>query len=189
MTALNPKAIHGNLARLSRRFGVACGLLSLGLVIGAPGVSDRLGGGTLRHAHAAPSFVYPLMGTMVSSKYGIRRHPVTKSKRHHAGIDLAAPAGSPIRAIRAGRVIFADSLGAYGKLVVVDHGDGFVSRYGHCEAIKTAIGSWVKAGTIIATVGQTGRTTGPHLHFEVMLNGEPFDPEKLIPGLAAEAAG
>ena len=185
MTDHNPgTAIPTHRPRTLLGAGALSGLVWLGLSIGVPGA-----GGRVSQTHAAPAFVYPLMGTMVSSKYGIRRHPVTKSKRHHAGIDLAAPAGSPIRTIRAGRVIFADTLGAYGKLVVVDHGDGFISRYGHCESIKTTIGSWVKAGAIIATVGQTGRTTGPHLHFEVMLNGEPFDPEQLIPGLAAEAAG
>lgn len=159
-------------------------LLALTIAIGRPGSADPTS-----PRPAAPAFVYPLMGTMVSSKYGPRRHPVTKGRRHHAGIDLAAPAGAPIRVIRSGRVIFADTLGAYGKLVVVDHGNGFVSRYGHCDTIKVSPGAWVKGGTIIATVGQTGRTTGPHLHFEVMLHGKPFDPERLIPGLAAEAEG
>jgi murein DD-endopeptidase MepM/ murein hydrolase activator NlpD len=129
------------------------------------------------------------MAPRVSSGYGLRNHPVTKSHRHHSGIDLAAPAGAPIRAIRGGKVIFADSLGPYGKLIVVDHGDGFVSRYGHCEKLKATLGKQVKAGEVIATVGQTGRTTGPHLHFEVLLDGKPFNPEHLIPGLGAEAEG
>jgi murein DD-endopeptidase MepM/ murein hydrolase activator NlpD len=129
------------------------------------------------------------MAPRISSGYGVRNHPVTKVHRHHSGIDLAAPAGSPIRAIRGGKVIFADSLGPYGKLIVIDHGDGFVSRYGHCESLKASIGERVTAGEVIATVGQSGRTTGPHLHFEVLLNGKPFNPEHLIPGLGAEAEG
>lgn len=135
------------------------------------------------------SFVYPLMTPRISSGYGVRNHPVTRAVRHHSGIDLAAPAGAPIRAIRGGLVIFADSLGPYGNLVVIDHGDGFISRYGHCEKLKALIGQRVTAGQVIATVGQTGRTTGPHLHFEVLLNGKPFDPDRLIPGLGAEAEG
>lgn len=167
-----------------RHLAAAVGVLSIATLSALPD-----GGFQEARFRALPSFVYPLMGTAISSSYGMRNHPVTKAHRHHSGIDLAAPASSPIRAVREGRVIFADSLGAYGKLIVVDHGDGFVSRYGHCEALKASIGQLVKSGQIIATVGSTGRTTGPHLHFEVLLDGKPFNPELLIPGLAAEAQG
>lgn len=167
-----------------RLLSTAAGSLILIGLIGSPASHGRDSS-----IQPVASFVYPLMAPRVSSGYGVRNHPVTHAVRHHSGIDLAAPAGAPIRAIRGGFVIFADSLGHYGNLVVVDHGDGFVSRYGHCDKLKAHIGQRVTAGQIIATVGQTGRTTGPHLHFEVMLNGKPFDPDRLIPGLGAEAEG
>lgn len=167
-----------------RPLSVVVAGIVLTLVIGTPVANV-----SAARMRPAPSFVYPVMAPRVSSGFGTRNHPVTKVIRHHSGIDLAAPAGSLIRSIRGGTVIFADKLGPYGNLIVVDHGDGFVSRYGHCETLKARIGQRVKAGQIIATVGQTGRTTGPHLHFEVMLNGKPFDPDDLIPGLGAEAEG
>jgi murein DD-endopeptidase MepM/ murein hydrolase activator NlpD len=134
-------------------------------------------------------FVYPLMGTRISSDFGDRTHPVLRVIKHHNGIDLAAPQSAPIRAIRPGLVVFADPYGGYGNLVVVDHGNGLTSHYGHCEKIIARPGQRVKAGQIIALVGATGRVTGPHLHFEIRKNGEPQDPESLLPGIAATSEG
>lgn len=135
------------------------------------------------------TFVYPLMGTRISSDFGNRKHPVIKTVRHHSGIDLAAPNGAPIRAIQGGVVVFADPYAAYGNLIVIQHGKGITSHYGHCESIKVRTGQRVRAGEVIGAVGSTGRVTGPHLHFEIRLNGEPRDPERFIPGLAESAAG
>lgn len=135
------------------------------------------------------AFVYPLVGTRVSSDYGWRKHPVVKAVRHHDGIDLAAPQGALIRAVRSGTVVFADPYGGYGNLIVVKHGNDMTSHYGHCSEIKVHTGQRVKAGEIIGTVGSTGRVTGPHLHFEIRINGVPENPEALIPGLAVEGQG
>lgn len=135
------------------------------------------------------TFVYPLVGTRISSKFGMRKHPVRRITKHHGGIDLAAPASAPIRSIAEGVVIFADPYKGYGNLIVVRHPDGMTSHYGHLEQIKVTPGKRVKAGQIVGTVGQTGMVTGPHLHFEVRIEGKPQDPEKFIRGLALEAEG
>jgi murein DD-endopeptidase MepM/ murein hydrolase activator NlpD len=136
------------------------------------------------------ALVYPVMGPRMSSDYGMRKHPRLRTKRHHHGIDLAAPEGAAIRAIAPGTVIFADPYGGYGNLVVVKHDDGKrTSHYGHCKVIKVQTGERVSAGKILALVGSTGISTGPHLHFEIRENGTPQNPEELLPGLAAASAG
>jgi murein DD-endopeptidase MepM/ murein hydrolase activator NlpD len=136
-----------------------------------------------------PSLVYPLMSPRVSSKFGSRTHPIFKVSRHHSGIDLAAPRGAPIRAVRDGLVVFADPYAGYGNLVVVQHENGFTSHYGHCDTIRVKISQSVSAGEIIATVGSTGNSTGPHLHFELRKDGKALDPEEYVPGLTAQAKG
>ncbi|MCB0318289.1 MAG: M23 family metallopeptidase [Bdellovibrionales bacterium] len=140
-------------------------------------------------ASVANSFVYPLMSPRISSSYGLRKHPVLKVKKHHSGLDLAAPSGAPIRAISDGVVVFADPFGAYGNFVVIEHGNGLTSHYGHCETISVKQKQKVSAGEIIATVGKTGRVTGPHLHLEIRSHGTPQDPENYIPYLRASAEG
>jgi murein DD-endopeptidase MepM/ murein hydrolase activator NlpD len=135
------------------------------------------------------AYVYPLLATKVSSDYGLRKHPIKKAVRHHHGMDLAAPKGAPIRVIKSGMVVFADPYAGYGNLVVVQHGNGLTSHYGHCNTILVKPGQRVRAGQIIATVGSTGISTGPHLHFEMRIKGEPYDPERFLPGIADLAEG
>jgi murein DD-endopeptidase MepM/ murein hydrolase activator NlpD len=135
------------------------------------------------------SIVYPVMGPRESSSFGLRTHPVRGGKRHHAGVDLAAPAGSPIRAIAAGRVMFADPFGTYGKFVVIEHAHGITSHYGHCKTLTVAVGQVVQAGHVIGTVGSTGGSTGPHLHFEIRRDGKPQHPERFLPGLDSPTKG
>ena len=136
-----------------------------------------------------PALVYPLMSPRVSSKFGSRKHPIFKVSRHHSGIDLAAPYGAPIRAVRDGVVVFADPYAGYGNLVVIRHEREFSSHYGHCETLRVTIGQKVSAGEIIATVGSTGNSTGPHLHFELRRDGKALNPEEYVPGLTAQAEG
>ena len=140
-------------------------------------------------AGSRTAFVYPVMGPRMSSDYGVRKHPVMKVRRHHDGIDLAAPTGAPIRAIADGQVLYADPHGGYGRYVVVRHLDGFTSHYGHCEKLEVAPGQKITAGQIIGTVGSSGISTGPHLHFEIRRDGITQDPERYLPGLADQAAG
>jgi murein DD-endopeptidase MepM/ murein hydrolase activator NlpD len=85
--------------------------------------------------------------------------------------------------------MYSDPLGGYGKLVVIQHEDGITSHYGHCNALKVSPGQTIRAGEIIGTVGSTGISTGPHLHFEIRKNGEPTDPESFLPGLASHGEG
>lgn len=160
-------------------------ILSSSPVLAAPGVVRRVNYQQPRLS----GFVYPVMGTVTTSSFGVRLNPF-KNRRsdkravsHHHGIDLAAPTGTTIRSIAPGRVVFADRYGGYGKLIVIQHAGGITSHYGHCHSIAVKTGSAIKAGAIIGTVGSTGRSTGPHLHFEIRRDGTPISPEKLLPGL------
>jgi murein DD-endopeptidase MepM/ murein hydrolase activator NlpD len=98
----------------------------------------------------------------------------------HRGVDIAAPAGAPISAAANGRVVFSGWAAGYGNLVEIDHGDGWVTRYGHNSTNLVAAGDIVAAGQQIASVGQTGRATGDHLHFEVRHDGKPISPKVFL---------
>lgn len=139
---------------------------------------------------ALSSYVYPVLAPQLSSNFGMRRHPVLrKFTRQHNGVDLAAPEGALVRALSGGLVVFADPYAGFGNLVVLQHKSGVTTHYGHCAKLKVKPGQRVKTGEIIATVGSTGLSTGPHLHLEIRLNGEALDPLKIIPDLGADAAG
>ncbi|MER3396798.1 MAG: hypothetical protein C4319_08470 [Acidimicrobiia bacterium] len=114
-------------------------------------------------------FVWPVNG-VVTSGFGMRWG------RLHAGIDIAAPIGTPVRAAQSGQVIFAGTQGGYGNLVLIAHGGGIVTAYAHLSAIGVTVGQFVDRGENIGAVGSTGFSTGPHLHFEVRVNGSPVDP-------------
>lgn len=120
-------------------------------------------------------FIRPVNGRM-SSGFGMRRHPVTGRTRMHNGVDIAAPTGTPIRAAGSGRVITAAYLRGYGYTVIVDHGGGVSTLYAHCSSILVRVGQSVQTGQTIARVGSTGLSTGPHLHFEIRINGRPINP-------------
>jgi murein DD-endopeptidase MepM/ murein hydrolase activator NlpD len=120
---------------------------------------------------------WPLSGYYtLSSPFGRRVHPVTKTVRTHTGIDIPAPTGSNITAAKGGKVIIAGVQGGYGNAVVIDHGGGVTTLYGHCSKLLVKSGQTVKEGAVIAKVGSTGVSTGPHLHFEVRKNGAPVQP-------------
>jgi murein DD-endopeptidase MepM/ murein hydrolase activator NlpD len=126
-------------------------------------------GSTGTGAPSAAGFIWPVNGVVVSG-FGMRW------SRMHEGIDIAAATGTPIWAAASGTVIHAGWLGGYGNLVVVDHGNGLATAYGHASAILVVVGQQVSQGETIALVGSTGRSTGPHLHFEVRTNGVAVDP-------------
>ena len=140
-------------------------------------------------SYGTQPFVNPIMSARLSSKYGKRIHPIKKFSSTHSGIDLAAPMDSPIRAAQRGMVIFADRYAGYGNLVVIRHTDGMTTHYGHCSKILVDPGTFVRAGEIIAKIGSTGVSTGPHLHFEIRFNGVPTDPLKVFPDLLTIAKG
>ncbi len=120
-------------------------------------------------------FIKPV-NARISSGYGNRFHPILKRTRLHAGVDFAARTGTPIRATASGTVIFAGYRGGYGNTVIIDHGGGVSSLYGHCSRLFVGSGAKVRQGQTIAAVGSTGLSTGPHLHFEIRVNGRPVNP-------------
>lgn len=126
---------------------------------------------------------WPVPGySRISSQYGMRIHPIFKTKKLHTGIDIPAPTGTPIKASSDGIVIAAETLGGYGKAVIIDHGGGIVTLYGHNSSITVKKGQTVKRGDTIAKAGSTGNSTGPHLHFEVRKNGAYVDPIPWLKG-------
>lgn len=120
-------------------------------------------------------FVTPAEGP-ITSPYGYRVHPIFGTLRFHSGIDIGAYYGSSILAADSGIVIEAGWIGGYGNTVMIDHGGGYSTLYGHCSQLYVRIGQMVNQGEPIAAVGSTGNSTGPHLHFEVRINGDPVDP-------------
>jgi murein DD-endopeptidase MepM/ murein hydrolase activator NlpD len=122
----------------------------------------------------------PIEDGWFSSNFGWRVDPFSGQKSFHEGIDFPAEAGTPIDAAASGKVIYADVHPAYGKMLEIDHGNGLVSRYAHCSTLLVKEGDLVMRGQRVATVGSTGRSTGPHLHFEVRLNGVPQNPARFL---------
>lgn len=131
-------------------------------------------------ASIGQGFVSPLRGR-VSSLFGSRTHPISGKLTHHDGVDVAAPQGTEIRAAGAGRVVFSGWADGYGNLVELEHSDGRTTRYAHCDKLKVKSGEQVKSGQTIATVGSTGYSTGPHLHFEIInAQGKHIDPMQMV---------
>lgn len=132
-------------------------------------------------AASAESDVFPIpVDGVISSHFGVRRHPIYGDNRFHYGIDIAADEGTSIYALRPGRVVFSGEQGGYGNMVIVDHGDGYITKYAHNKVNLVKEGDVVESDTVIAQVGSTGLATGPHLHFEIKRNGEHVDPVTLI---------
>lgn len=132
------------------------------------------------------ALVLPVDGE-VTSGFGMRADPFTGRERFHGGVDVAAPAGSDIRTVADGEVVFAGRRGRSGNVVEVQHADGIVTSYAHAARTLVAPGQKVGAGDVIATVGSTGRSTGPHVHFTVRRDGEVIDPASVFGGDAVTA--
>jgi murein DD-endopeptidase MepM/ murein hydrolase activator NlpD len=116
----------------------------------------------------------------ISSGFGERVDPFTGGEEFHEGIDFAAPEGTPIHAVAAGVVTWAGPRGGYGNLVQIDHGNGYATRYGHAAKVLVHVGETVNRGDVIALLGDTGRSTGPHVHFEVLKNGHEVNPARFV---------
>lgn len=125
------------------------------------------------------SFQMPVSGR-VSSNFGTRFHPVDHKTKFHGGMDIAVAKGTPVGAAAEGEVAFAGWKGGYGNLVIIRHPDGRESRYGHLDKINVAVGEQISAGQNIANSGSTGKSTGPHLHFEIREEGVAVDPRKVL---------
>lgn len=137
-------------------------------------------GGTSSSGVSNSGFQWPI-NARVSSEFGYRIHPIYRTRRLHAGIDLGAGSGTPIRAAADGTVLSAGWRGGYGNAVVISHGGGISTLYAHQSSIAVSAGTRVPRGQVIGYVGSTGQSTGPHLHFEVRVNGSPTNPRAYLP--------
>ncbi len=122
----------------------------------------------------------PIKWGWMSSPYGYRSDPFTGKRAWHAGVDFAGKDGSDIISVAAGVVTWSGARYGYGNLVEVNHGDGYTTRYAHCKEILVKAGDIVDKGEVLARMGSTGRSTGPHVHYEVLKNGKPENPKKFI---------
>jgi murein DD-endopeptidase MepM/ murein hydrolase activator NlpD len=131
--------------------------------------------GSVETGGGSGSFSWPVTGT-ITSPFGWRSNPFGGSPEFHQGLDIAAPTGTTVTAAGGGTVIMAQWYGGYGNYILIDHGGGYSTGYGHLSAIYVSNGQGVKRGQAIGAVGSTGASTGPHLHFEVRIDGKPVDP-------------
>lgn len=136
--------------------------------------------GRLREAMASIPVATPLPGATMTSNFGSRSDPFLGSVAFHAGIDFRAPTGEPVKATAAGTVVSAGRNGGYGNLVEIDHGNGLTTRYAHLSKILVESGDRVAVGEVIGKVGSTGRSTGPHLHYETRLSGTAVNPQSYL---------
>ena len=146
--------------------------------------SIELRGSPNRHQITSPlsalPTIWPVHGR-ISSHFGKRPCPFPGKPRFHQGVDIAADKGEPVSAAAEGNVVSCGWYGGYGKSITLNHGSGYVTRYAHLKKIYVRAGQPVKKGEKIGTVGSTGRSTGPHLHYEVRFQGNPVDPERFLP--------
>ena len=182
--------IRNFLRGLSRRF-VFVALLSFPLLPALPPVAFSA---TIGEARVTPSLkrieelfgvaglieskmAWPVAGPYrISSTFGLRSHPIKRKRSFHYGVDIAAPAGTPIVSVAVGRVVFAGWRAGYGRVVEIDHGRGWVSRYAHAKSIAVKKGQLVLAAQMIAKIGRSGSATGTHLHLELVRAGKRTNP-------------
>lgn len=126
------------------------------------------------------SLIWPVHGR-ITSPFGTRTHPIYKTNSFHGGLDIAAPLGTPVRAAATGVVVQSEPMGGFGLGIVIDHGNGATTLYGHNSELLVAPGDLVRQGDVIAKVGSTGVSTGPHLDFRIKINGTPVDPSNYLP--------
>jgi murein DD-endopeptidase MepM/ murein hydrolase activator NlpD len=116
----------------------------------------------------------------MTSPFGMRRHPILKRLAIHTGIDLRGDSGEPVRATATGKVTIAGRQRGYGNMVEIGHGNGLATRFGHVSEISVKVGQIVRIGEIIGSIGSTGLSTGPHLHYETRVEGDAVDPQKFL---------
>lgn len=146
-------------------------------------------GAPIRRSGVSIPSLNPLNGSALTSGFGMRTHPVLGGRRGHKGIDLSSPTGTPIRATADGVVNRADWFSSYGLYVSLEHGGQIETRYGHMSRLNVAPGQQVKKGDIIGYVGSTGRSTGPHLHYEVRIAGTAVNPVPYMQGTLERGEG
>jgi murein DD-endopeptidase MepM/ murein hydrolase activator NlpD len=130
----------------------------------------------------------PVQGAALTSGYGMRIHPVLGGRRQHKGVDLAEPTGSPVYATADGYISRADWFSSYGLYISIEHGADIQTRYGHLSRLNVGAGQFVRKGDLIGYVGTTGRSTGPHLHYEVRIAGASVNPVPYLQGIGTSEA-
>ena len=157
------------------------------LFVSLQGSSDKIagfaaaGGDSIPQNVSIPSMI-PVEGARLTSEFGMRWHPVLGGRRPHMGVDLADPVGTPVHATADGIVGRADWFSGYGLYIQLEHGGALETRYGHMSRLNVAAGQMVHKGDVIGYVGATGRTTGPHLHYEVRVAGLAVNPIPYMQG-------
>lgn len=129
---------------------------------------------------ANPKDFIPIIKGEISSRYGSRRHPITGKLKHHSGLDVRAPRGTPIHPPANGTIVFSGWRNGYGNTIIIDHGNGYQTLIAHNHKNIAKVNDVVTKESVIGTVGTTGWATGPHMHIEVTLNGKPINPEKFF---------
>ena len=154
----------------------------------AQGGGDSGGGSSQAAVYSTGYFIFPVASySYISSRFGERIHPITGELKNHNGMDIAANSGTTVFAADGGKVVLAEWYGGYGNCIMIEHGNGYKTLYGHLSYIGVKAGQYVNQGDNIGQVGSTGNSTGPHLHFEVYLNGNRIDPEQFFSGLIISA--
>ena len=164
---------------------ILAAMLALGCArrVSRPSISDKI---VFDEEDRRLVWPMPIVSTSrLTSRLGSRKDPLSGRKDFHTGIDLDGDIGNPVHAAGTGEVIFGGNRGGYGLLLIIDHGRGLTSYYGHCSRLLVQTGDRVRRGQIVALIGRTGRVTGSHLHFETRKHGRPFDPFLLLPELRA----
>jgi len=152
-----------------------------GLAVSLAGLNDQWGRlFALQEVRRILPLAAPLGQFWISSAYGDRKDPFTGEKSHHAGLDMVAPLGTSIRASAPGRVVFVGKRGGFGRTIEIDHGHGITTRFAHLSKILVAHGQQVERGQKIATLGNSGRSTGPHLHYEIRSWDQTLNPIKFM---------
>jgi murein DD-endopeptidase MepM/ murein hydrolase activator NlpD len=164
--------LAGNIAALRNQFGQQ----EMQLTVLENLLTDR------RLQGAALPTGYPVANSYIGSGFGARVDPINGESEHHLGLDFDADAGSDIKAVAGGVVVWSGERAGYGRVVEIDHGNGYMTRYAHNQQNLVQVGDRVKFGQIIAKVGSSGRSTGPHCHFEVWLNGRAMNPYNYVNG-------
>lgn len=136
--------------------------------------------GEISRAESSNTMCKPVSGATVTSEYGERVNPITAEDEIHKGMDLAVASGTDIYAAAAGEIELAQYSTTYGNYIIINHGGNLKTLYAHCSKLCASVGDKVQKGQVIAKVGSTGRSTGPHLHFEVILNGENINPNWIV---------
>ena len=173
--AAGDDAVGGPLVALSPNSDPATFRVGVSLVTGE---IERFG--ALRRIALRLPLTRPIPGAPITSRFGMRIDPFLGTPAMHTGIDFRAPTGYPARATADGTVTIAGYNGGYGNMVEIDHGNGITTRYGHLSQIEVKVGQVVSKGTLLGRTGSTGRSTGPHLHYEVRVDGDAIDPMRYI---------